>query len=136
MPSVWTTRAPKILQSPPSKDYWKKLCKARVMSWWEIKLRGQASLLPSLSYFQPDFMSLATTHPIWSMAESPYEVTKATTVASMLSGRYVTDHRARHWSNKNPNGICQLCQILDFPSSLGTLEHQLLSCPALSEVRL
>ena len=69
------------------------------------------------------------------MAESPYEVSKATTVASMLSGRYVTDHRARHWSNKNPEGICQLCQIFGFPSTLGSLEHQLLSCPALAEVR-
>ena len=56
------------LQSPPTKEYWKKLYKAKIMSWWEVKLRGEASLLPSLPYFQPGFMSLSTIHPIWSMA--------------------------------------------------------------------
>ena len=124
-----------ILQSPPTKEYWKRMCKASVMTWWEVKLRGEASLLSSLTYFQPTYMSLNTTHPIWSMAESPYEVSKATTVANMLSGRYVTDHRARHWSNQNPEGICQLCQVFGLSSTPGTLEHQLLSCPALAEVR-
>ena len=72
---------------------------------------------------------------IWSMAESPYEVSKAVTVANMVSGRYVTDHRARHWSSKNSEGICQLSQIFGFPSVPGSLEHQLLSCQALTEVR-
>ena len=54
----------------------------------------------------------------------------------MLSGRYVTDYRARHWSKTNPGGHCQLCLANGFPPTLGTLEHLLLACPVLSEIRV
>ena len=124
-----------ILQSPPSKESWKKQCKSMVVSWWEQRLRGEASLLPSLSYFQPSFMSLNKPHPMWTMADNPHEVSKATTVATMLSGRYVTDHRARYWSSSNPQGFCQLCLITGQPRTLGTLEHMLLRCPVLADIR-
>ena len=80
-------------------------------------------------------MSLCTSHPLWTFADSPYEVEKATTVASMLSGRYVTDYRSRHWAATNPDGLCQICKFLGFPSESGTLTHLLLNCPGLSEVR-
>jgi hypothetical protein len=127
-----------VLQSQPSKESWKRQCKARVTSQWEEKLRGEASLLPSLVYFRPSHMSLTTPHPLWTLAESGFEVSKASTVATMLSGRYVTDYHARHWSKTNPEGLCQLC--LAFPASghatsLGTLEHLLLKCPALAATR-
>ena len=39
-----------ILQCPPSKESWKRQCKAKVVSWWEEKLRGEASFLSSLTY--------------------------------------------------------------------------------------
>ena len=81
-------------------------------------------------------MSLTTIHPVWSMCETSFEVGKATTVANMLSGRYVTDHRARHWSKVNPEGNCQLCLVSGSPKTPGTLEHLLISCPALSDTRL
>ena len=41
-----------ILQSPPSKESWKRQCKAMVISFWEERLRGEATLLPSLTYFK------------------------------------------------------------------------------------
>ena len=53
----------------------------------------------------------------------------------MLSGRYVTDHRARHWSNINPSGYCQLCTITRRPATPGTLEQMLLACPVLADTR-
>ena len=124
-----------ILQSPPTKESWKRTCKARVISWWEDRFRGEATLLSSLLYFRPSHISLISPHPIWSMAESSFEVCKASTVATMLSGRYVTDHRARHWSKSNPAGNCQLCMVSGYSSTPGTLQHLLLSCPVLSEVR-
>ena len=124
-----------ILQSPPAKETWKKLTKAKVTSWWEERLRGEASLLSSLTYFRPAYMSLNSPHPLWTMAESPFEVKKASIVADMLSGRYVTDYRARHWSSSNPNGYCQLCLVTGHIAVLGTLEHLLLKCPALADTR-
>jgi hypothetical protein len=124
-----------VLQTPPSKHSWKALCKSRIISWWEVRLRGEAILLPSLKYFYPSYMSLTTPHPLWTMAESPYQVNKANTVATMLSGRYVTDHRARYWSQSNPDGHCQLCLFTGHPATPGTLEHLLLKCPTLAETR-
>ena len=42
-----------FLQSPPSKDQFKNLTKAHILSYWEVQLRAEASLLPSLVYFHP-----------------------------------------------------------------------------------
>ena len=53
----------------------------------------------------------------------------------MLSGRYVSDYRSRHWSKNNPEGFCQLCVMVGYPSVLGTLEHLLVECPALADTR-
>ena len=86
-----------ILSSPQSKTTWKKMCKAKVLSWWETKLRDESIALTSLTFFKPSFMSLNRIHPIWSTAETPFEVTKAAVLADMISGRYITDYRARHW---------------------------------------
>ena len=61
--------------------------------------------------------------------------TKKDIVVCMLSGRFVTDYRSRHWSKTNSEGLCQLCLMGKYPSTLGTLEHFLLECPALLDVR-
>ena len=105
----------------------------------------EAVSLSSLPYFKPQFLSLAQPHPIWTAPENSYEITKAVTVASMLSGRYVTDHRARHWSQTNPDGFCHLCLAGnkaqdDQPSHasllpVGSLSHLLLECPNLQQPR-
>ena len=124
-----------VLQSPQSKESWKRLCKSKVISRWEEKLRGEAALLPSLVYFRPSHMSLTTPHPLWTLAESGHEVSKATIVATMLSGRYVTDYHARHWSKTNQEGFCQLCLASGHSATLGTLEHLLLRCPTLAATR-
>ena len=57
-----------ILQSPQSKAKWKTLCKSKVIDWWQVKLRGEADLLPSKLHFKPACMSLCSPHPIWTCA--------------------------------------------------------------------
>ena len=120
------------MQSPPTQYQWKSLTKAKVVDWWQVKLRGEADHLDSLVYFKPSFMSLSSPHPLWTTAKSPFEVRKAVITARMLSGRYRTDRLMRHWSRSNPEGFCRLpgCHGKD-----GTLLHILLHCPALAETR-
>ena len=91
-----------VLQSPPTHYYWKRLTKSRVLDWWESHYRGIASQLKSLKFFNPSFMSLASPHPLWLTAGSPFEVSKAVIIARMLSGRYRTDKLMSKWSARIP----------------------------------
>ena len=128
-----------FLNNPLTKCSFKSKVKAAVIDHWEQKLRAQAApaLLPSLKYFYPSFMSLSTTHPIFSTCgNSPYQVAKAAVQARYLSGRGRVEALTKHWDMANQEGICSLCK--DVEPVVGTLEHILLSggCPALAEARL
>ena len=121
-----------LLQSPISKESFKSLAKSRVVDYWEQLLRSEAQHLPSLTYFNPHFMSLTKPHPIWTTCHNnTYEVCKAITQAKMLSGRYRTDRLLRHFTD-NSEGICQICTS----KSIGSIEHILLACPSLENHRV
>ena len=121
-----------ILDDPPNKEAFKKLIKAKVVDYWERKLRGEASLLPSLAYFKPEYMSLTKPHPIWSTAGSnPYEVSKAVQQARFLSGRYRSEYLSRHWtSNKEGYCLSPTCN-----EELESVEHILIKCSAYTECK-
>lgn len=124
-----------LLEHPMTKYSYKKLVKSRVIDFWEGHLREESYKLreDSLKYFRAEYMSLMKPHPLWSSCGSnPYEIHKAQVQAKMLSGRYVTDKLARHW-RENSSGICSIpgCTGQD----IGSLEHMLLFCPALSQAR-
>ena len=59
-----------LLQEPHTKLAFKSLVKKRVISYWEQTLRHEATLLPSLTYFKPGFMSLIFVQPLWTTAGS------------------------------------------------------------------
>ena len=104
-----------ILENPPQKESFKRLIKSHVVDYWEQTLRGEASLLPSIPNFKPEFMSLKKPHPIWATAgSSTYEVSKAIQQARFLSGRYRSESLMKHWNNKNKQGYCtaQLQRVL------------------------
>ena len=123
-----------LLQSPPSKDAFKKLVNKKIVDFWETKLREEAMPLTSLKYFNPNFMSLTAPHPIWTTAgSSPYQVTMSTIQGVMVSGRYRTEKLCSHFS-KDKTGFCQTphCKGLDY---FEDLEHILADCPALEDTR-
>ena len=122
-----------ILQSCFSKDIFKKMCKKKVVSYWESVLRAEAFSLSSLSFFKSPFMSLCKPHPLWSTAgSSPAKVAKATVQALLLSGRYRLETLMKHWTS-NKNGTCLLSpQCSDIKEDLS---HFLCICPALLSYR-
>ena len=121
-----------ILDSQPSKKALEKLVVARVISYWENTLRGEAALLSSLSHFKPEFMSLKNPHPIWSTTGgNPYEVSKAIQQARFLSGRYRSENLVRHWS-KNKEGFCY---SVTCTNKVETVEHILIQCRAYSDCK-
>ena len=126
-----------LMSSPPSKESFKNIVKKHVLNYWELKLREEAVSpeLSSLQYFHAEFQSLCTPHPLWSTAgSSPYQVSKATVQAKMLSGRYRTERLMRFWS-KNKKGVCLLptCKDLEIPEDL---EHILIHCGSLEDARV
>ena len=121
-----------LLDTPLSKEKFKKLAKSKVIDLWETKLRGEATLLPSLKHFKPEYMSLTRPHPLWTTTKSnPYEVSKAVQQARFLSGRYRTESLCKHWS-KNTHGYCLSETCI---SEEETIEHILLFCPAYTHTR-
>ena len=90
----------------------------------------EASFLPSLVYFHPQFMSLSSPHKLLTNAGSKtYEVAKARIQLLFLANQYPSMKNTRHWSTVNPDGLCSFptCQeqeLVEHP------EHILLCCPA------
>ena len=83
-----------LMESPPTKEAGKQLVRSRVIDFWQTKLRNDASALPSLQYFKPQYMSLSHPHPLFqTCGQNSYEICKAVVVAKMISGRYRSDIR-------------------------------------------
>ena len=69
-----------LLDYPPTKEAFKRLVNAKVLDFWERKLRLEASFLPSLAHFKPEFHSLLTdfgplqerNHMRWQKQEFSY----------------------------------------------------------------
>ena len=121
-----------MLQSPSPKEVFKKQVKANILKYWEVVLRSEASNLKSLMYFKPELYSLTRAHYMWSTsASNPFECSKSTVLARMLSGRFRTEALCKHWSS-NKMGFCRAPTCRETP---GTLEHLLVTCPALDNTR-
>ena len=122
-----------LLRSPLTKAKFGNLCKQKVYEYWHLKLSQQANL-PSLQYLHPSHLSLQCPHPIWtSLDGNPYQAKAARIQAVFLSGKYRTEKLCRFWS-RNKEGICLLqpCKGLKISEDI---EHVLLHCSALSDVR-
>ena len=122
-----------LLQNPPAKKPFKKEVKLRVLDYWQHLLRAEIVKLTSLNYITPQYYSLSQPHPIWTTsASNPFECAKSTVLARMASGRYRTEALCRHWTSSNRQGFCTAPTCSQV---LGDLEHLLIVCPALDNVR-
>ena len=121
-----------LLQSPPRKDVFKTLYKKIICEYWHGIFVNECKGMSSLKYFRPELYSLVKPHYMWSTsAKHPFESSKSTIWARMISGRFRTEMFCRHYSN-NREGYCLSESCDKVP---GTLEHMLFSCPKLSQIR-
>ena len=120
-----------LLKCPPSKQAFKKEVKLRIVEYWQDLLRQEALALKSLSYFNPFVHSLSSPSKTWlSARNSPFESAKAVIVARMISGRYRCEALSTHWSSSNGYCLAPSCSYVK-----GDIEHLLLLCPAVKDVR-
>ena len=98
-----------LIQNPMNKAKFKKLVKEKVTEYWQKNLSLEVLSRSSIICFNPDFHSISTPHPIWdTVGCNPYEISKATILAQMISGQYRTDHSTRFWSKKSQWLLYQL----------------------------
>ena len=116
-----------ILKKPPIKKVFQKLIKAKIVNYWEAKLRGESSLLSSLEFFHPEYMNITKPHPIWStVGSNPHEISKAIQQSRFISGRYRSMSLSKHW-NTNKEGFClsPTCK-----NQVESVKHILVECDA------
>ena len=124
-----------LLDHPTSKESFKKQVKAKILDYWEVKLRLEASFLPSLSFFHPQYMSLDSPHKLWTTAGAkPYEVSKAKIQLMFLGSLYRCGQLTRHWSTTNPSGLCSFPSCTQY-NIVESPEHVLLCCQAYDPTR-
>ena len=117
-----------ILQHPPSKLSWNIKTKTRVTSVWHQLLTAEANDLPSLSHLRASHLSLSRPHSLYRHCPPlSHELNKAILQARILSGRFISCWRRRHWDHNG--GICRLCG-----HAQGDVEHIFTGhCPTLSD---
>ena len=82
---------------------------------------------------KPSQFNLKQPSLLWLAARgNSFECAKSMIVAKMISGRYRSEDLCKHWSSSNKLGHClaPTCSGVT-----GDLEHMLVACPALQEVR-
>ena len=121
-----------LLHSPPQKLNFKRDYKKKICIYWHKLFVTECRDLKSLKYFRPELYSVTKPHYLWTLsAGRPYESSKSTIVAQMLSGRYRSEFFCRHFKATH-SGLCSSPTCEDVA---GTLEHILISCPAYSITR-
>ena len=116
-----------LLSSPLPKEYFKKMCKLKVLEFWRGKLTHDASKLPSLRYLHTACLSLSFPHPIWtSLDGNPFHTRAASIQALFLSGRYRSEKLCRFWSS-NKDGYC-LFEPCNSMKILEGRKHVLIHC--------
>lgn len=117
-----------LLEMPPKKNPWKKMVMTAIHRRWTKDLQQEAEEMSTLQYMSIPACSTSSMHPIWNEISSPLNTAKATIRAKMLTNRYPVMSSPTSGAMKDAR--CPLCHDED-----ETLEHLLLRCRTLSDVR-
>lgn len=117
-----------LLNSPPPKNDWKIRTKKAILSYWNAKLKQEASSKSSLKFLNLEVCSLNTTHHVWQTGSDPLQATMAIVKARLLLGRYPLT--GLKYSGRNRAKECPLCQ-----NGEETTEHFVMQCAHLEPER-
>ena len=99
--------------------------------YWSEKLREEADDKSSLTNCNLTEMTIGKFHLIWNnVGNNTTDVKRGITKARMLTGVYMRQTTKSRFNQFEVEQICPLCIL-----AAEDLQHMLLRCPALSEVR-
>lgn len=117
-----------ILQSPTTKQAWKRQCTDAVNRTWMTKLKDRAAGMKSLKYLNTDACKIGSVHPVWQCGSDPVQARMAAIHAKLLVQRYPL--ASSHCAGKRQSPNCPACNV-----ATEDLEHFLLKCNQLQHTR-
>ena len=110
---------------------WKNNSRRAVSQYWSGKLREEAADKSSLTSCNFTEMTIGKSHLIWNnVSNNTIDVERGITKARMLTGVYMLQTTKSKFNQYEVEQICPLYRLAE-----EDLQHMLLRCPALSEVR-
>lgn len=114
-----------------TKMRWRNECRQVVSTYWSKKLRVEAHEKSTLVNCNLESMSIGTAHLVWeSVSNNTMDVKRGITKVRMLTGVYLLQSTKARFNQYNVEQTCPLCRL-----AAEDLQHMLLRCPALFEVR-
>lgn len=120
-----------IIDSPQSKESWKKTVKKAVNNYWQKFLLEDTQMRTTLANINKETLGIGRTHPVWACIESNVsDLQKGIIKARLLTGTYILQSLKYKYSKGSDSNICKCCNV-----AIEDLEHFLLFCSALYEQR-
>ena len=119
-----------LLDSPPTKNGWKKTVKQHIDRYWTEVLQSRAALYPSLRYLISDLYKPGVIPLIIKDPSGVRDVPRIHTKTRLLTGTYVLQTNRASFNQNQVNPTCLLCKKGD-----ETVEHFLLHCESLEHIR-
>jgi hypothetical protein len=116
------------LDSPPSKESWKRTVNSAVYGAWTSKLVNETKDMSSLQFLQTNKLKLGTIHPALRGASDVVTPQKIAICTKLMVGRYPLS--SNHVTGRQGLDKCPLCH-----TETEDERHFLLTCSALQDVR-
>ena len=116
------------LDNPMTKRLWITSIKREIQNYWQELITSMASYYPRLKYLNSADYRPGNIHPLFKCSSS-IEISRIPPKLKMLTGTYILQTiRTKMYADEDAK--CQLCKV-----ETETLEHLLLDCTELSNIR-
>ncbi len=119
-----------LVEQPPGKVEWTRVCKAAVFQHWSDELMSQAAFKPTLVNLSTDF-TIGVPHPIWTSTRSAFhDIRKSIFKVKLITNVFTFQVNKAKFNKYAVDPTCPLCH-----NGSETLQHFLLQCDALRSER-
>ncbi|VDI38179.1 Hypothetical predicted protein [Mytilus galloprovincialis] len=120
-----------ILDNPYSKERWKSIVKKAVDNYYRAQTTSSARLYSSLRFLSTNNLLWNRPHPsLASVNTSSQDISRLPTKLKLLTGTYYLQSNKAAFNQNTVDPTCLLCK-----GKPETIDHFLMECPALHEIR-